>query len=265
MKKSELKSLLRVIIQEVIDAKKEKLTEAKGLSGFKKPSTKSSHTKKVANSKDLTGKTEPKEKAESKKLPLVKKPANPQKVGDLKEEILNMVREALDSHNMSEMARVKGAVGSKFKVQDANSPTGWSVKGHNTIPDGTPTEAPKGPYVAKGFNPNMGRPKKAGVNVDAGDDGADDDDSPEAVGGGFNSTIDVVIDGDKIGQLDLSKIKGSAAGYLGSMLRANGFVLKPDSSVSAKLDQYMDMYVDDMLPSGASLDLQLGTNSIELV
>jgi hypothetical protein len=265
MKKSELKSLLKVIVQEVIEAKKAQLSEAKGLSGFKKSSDKKDNTQMGKYDKNITSTDKPKEKSEGKKLPVVKKPANPQKVGDLKEEILNMVREALDSHNMSEMARVKGAVGSKFKVQDTNSPTGWSVKGHNTIPDGTPTEAPKGPYVAKGFNPNMGRPKKAGVNVDAGDDGADDDDSPEAVGGGFNSTIDVVIDGDKIGQLDLSKIKGSAAGYLGSMLRANGFVLKPDSGVSAKLDQYMDMYVDDMLPAGASLDLQLGTNSIELV
>lgn len=155
MKKSELKELLKVIVQEVVAAKQKKLNETKGLSGFKKAPESTEHTEKVADSKDLTGGA-PKEKEEGKKLPVVKKPANPQKVGDLKEEIIAMIRESIE-----EMARVKGAVGSKFKVQDPNSPTGWVVKGHKTIPDGTPTEAPKGPYVPKGDNPNMGRPKKA--------------------------------------------------------------------------------------------------------
>lgn len=154
MKKSELKALLKVIAEEVAAVKKEQLTESKGLSGFKKSKESTEHTEKVADSKSLTPTSEPKEKEEGKKLPVVKKPANPQKVGSIKEEILQMIREEID-----EMARVKGAVGSKFKVQDPNSPTGWVVKGHKTIPDGTPTEAPKGPYVKKGENPNLGRPK----------------------------------------------------------------------------------------------------------
>lgn len=157
MKKSELKSLLKVIVQEVIAAKKARLVETSGLSGYKKAPDSTEYTEKVADSKDLTGGA-PKEKEEGKKLPVVKKPATPQKVGSLKEEILQMIREEID-----EMARVKGAVGSKFKVQDPSSPTGWVVKGHKTIPDGTPTEAPKGPYVPKGENPNMGRPKKEPV------------------------------------------------------------------------------------------------------
>jgi hypothetical protein len=144
MKKSELKALLKVITEEVIAAKQEQLNETKGLSGMKKAPESTEHTENVADSKDLTGPA-PKEKEEGKKLPVVKKPANPQKVGSIKEEILQMIREEID-----EMARVKGAVGSKFKVKDANSPTGWVVKGHNTIPDGTPTEAPKGPYIKKG-------------------------------------------------------------------------------------------------------------------
>ncbi len=144
MKKSELKALLKVITEEVIAAKQEQLNETKGLSGMKKSPESTDHTEKVADSKDLTGPA-PKEKEEGKKLPVVKKPANPQKVGSIKEEILQMIREEID-----EMARVKGAVGSKFKVKDASSPTGWVVKGHNTIPDGTPTEAPKGPYIKKG-------------------------------------------------------------------------------------------------------------------
>lgn len=260
MKKSELKSLLKIIAEEVVAAKKAQLTESKGLSGMKKAPESTEHTEKVADSKDLTGGA-PKEKSEGKKTPVVKKPANPQKVGDLKEEIMQMIRESIE-----EMARVKGAVGSKFKVQDPNSPTGWVVKGHKTIPDGTPTEAPKGPYVPKGDNPNMGRPKKAAVDIGGDDDEADDDEAaPEAIGGVVNTKVDVVIDGDKIGELDLAKIKGSVAGYLSSMLRANNFVLKLDPSVNAKLDTFSDLFVDDKLPADATLNLQLGADSIKLI
>lgn len=157
MKKSELKSLLKVIIQEVVAAKQQHIDETKGLSGFKKSKDSTDHTENVASSKDLTGKG-PVEKQEGKKLPVVKKPATPQKVGSIKEEILEMIREAILEADIEEI-RVKGAVGSKFKVQDASSPTGYVVKGHKTIPDGTPTEAPKGPYVPKGIA-GMGRPKK---------------------------------------------------------------------------------------------------------
>jgi hypothetical protein len=121
MKKSELKALLKVIIQEVVAAKQKRIDETKRLSGFKKPST----------SKNM---------------------------GSLKEDILGMIREAIAESDIEEI-RVKGAVGSKFKVQDSSSPTGWVVKGHKTIPDGTPTEAPKGPYIPKGIA-GMGRPKK---------------------------------------------------------------------------------------------------------
>lgn len=159
MKKSELKELLKVIVQEVVASKQTQLNETNGLSGMQKAKESTEHTEKVADSKDLTD-PEPKEKEEGKKLPVVKKPANPQKVGNIKEEILTMIRESIE-----EMARVKGAVGNKFKAKDPNSPTGWVVKGHKTIPDGTPTEAPKGPYVPKGDNPNMGRPKVASAPI----------------------------------------------------------------------------------------------------
>jgi len=122
MKKSELKALLKVIIQEVVAVKQQRIDETKRLSGFKKPST----------SKNM---------------------------GSLKEDILGMIREAISESDIDE-ERTKGTIGSKFKVQDASSPTGWVVKNHKTIPDGTPTEAPKGPYQKLGSNPNMGRPKK---------------------------------------------------------------------------------------------------------
>jgi hypothetical protein len=262
------------------------------LSGFKKTSDKAEHTEDIATSKSLTPNSEPKEKAEGKKLPVVKKPATPQKVGDikegfgdmlhgyadwslfikdiagagtfivvglilgyiwlseklkdilrkiikvkvgqefdaylesraqelkndpaiqqaladpkhkglyaaiktklnqqdvemnkrvnskigytdlvsslgravsknaepttpsLKEEILGMVREALEQSRINEMPRTAGAISSKFKKEVA--PGKWVVSGHPSIPDGTPTEAPKGPYVPKGIA-GMGRPKK---------------------------------------------------------------------------------------------------------
>lgn len=95
MKKSELKELLKVIVQEVAAVKQAQLTETRGLSGMKKAAESTEHTEKVADSKDLTGPA-PKEKQEGKKLPVVKKPANPQKVGSIKEEIIQMIREEIE-------------------------------------------------------------------------------------------------------------------------------------------------------------------------
>jgi hypothetical protein len=249
MKKSELKSLLKIIVEEVQFAtKKGKLSEGKGLSGMKKAPESTEHTEKVADSKDLTGGA-PVEKEEGKKLPVVKKPSNPQKVGDLKEEILKMIREEID-----EMARVKGAVGSKFKVQDSNSPTGWSVKGHKTIPDGTPTEAPKGPYVPKGTG--MGRPSKTDTSVGA--------EPTEAA----NSKIVVIFDGDNLGELDMNRVKGSLMGYVKSFLGGNNVFLdiyKIDPSVQAKLDELSDMYSDGKLSVGTELNLIVDKDTVKAV
>jgi hypothetical protein len=250
MKKSELKSLLKIIAEEVIAAKKAKLNESsKGLSGMKKAPESTEHTEKVADSKDLTGPA-PKEKEEGKKLPIVKKPSNPQKVGDLKEEILAMIRESIE-----EMARTAGSVGAKFKVQDPNSPTGWSVKGHKTIPDGTPTEAPKGPYVPKGIS-GMGRPKKT--------DGAPSVEPTEAA----NSKIVVIFDGDNLGELDFNRVKGSLMGYVKSFLSGNNVFLdiyKIDPSVQAKLDQLSDMYSDGKLSVGTELNLIVDKDTVKAV
>lgn len=251
MKKSELKALLKIITEEVVAAKRAQLNETKGLSGMKKSAESTEHTEKVAASKDLTGPA-PKEKQEGKKLPVVKKPANPKTVGSLKEEILNMIREEID-----EMARVKGAVGNKFKVEDPSSPTGWVVKGHKTIPDGTPVEGPKG---------NVNRPNKDVEDIESGsdDDVADDEAAPESSGSGVNTKVAIVVDGDEIGDLDLAKIRGSLSGYLSSMLRARNFVLKLNPEVNAKLDEFSDLFADDKLPSNATLNLSLGATTIDL-
>jgi len=115
MKKSELKALLRIITEEVVASKKAKLNENKGLSGFKKSKESTEHTEKVADAKSLTPTSEPKEKEEGKKLPVVKKPANPQKVGSIKEEILQMIREEIEEA----MGRPK--LGSVGPEADANT------------------------------------------------------------------------------------------------------------------------------------------------
>jgi hypothetical protein len=102
------------------------------LSGFKKTKESTDHTENVADSKSLTPTSEPKEKEEGKKLPEVQKPANPQKVGNIKEEILSMIREEIEEY------RTKGALGAKNP--------------NRTTPVKT--------YTKKGLNPNMGRPSK---------------------------------------------------------------------------------------------------------
>ena len=188
MKKSELKALLKIIVQEAIAANKQRLSETKGLSGFKKSKDSTEHTEKVATSKDLTGKSEPKETKEGKKLPVVKKPATPQKVGSIKEEILGMIREAIAEAGLDEMARTAGAVDPQYRKEI--EPGKWVIMGHpnqQKYPDGSPTTAPKGPYVPKGIA-GMGRPKKdvtepatvgADANGDAGgEEDADDDSTP---------------------------------------------------------------------------------------
>ena len=284
MKKSELKQLIKVIVQEAVVARQQTLKESKGLSGFKKTSDSVEHTEKIATEKNLTANSEPKEKAEGKKLPVVKKPSTP---SVMKEDVVAMIREELEKHRTDEMARTPASIrdgvaygiGNKFKVQDTNSPTGWSIKGHpnpELYPDGMPTEAPKGPYVPKGDNPNMGRPKKdaaapstiPSTNVTTRVPTTTRTMIPKTKqyqNDEFNSKIDVVINGETIGELDFATIKGSVAGYLSSMLRANDFILKLDPSVTAKLEKLSDLFVDDKLPAGSTLDLALGSNSIELV
>jgi len=161
MKKSELKELLKVIAEEVIAVKKSKLDETKGLSGFKKAKESTDHTENVADSKSLTTTSEPKEKKEGKKLPVVKKPANPQKVGSIKEEILSMIREEIEE------IRKKGAVDAQYRKEI--EPGKWVIMGHpnqNKFPDGTPTFAPKTKNQPTGTNPNMGRPRKSSTASD---------------------------------------------------------------------------------------------------
>lgn len=78
------------------------LDEVKGLSGMKKAATKLDNTQMGYKDKSVTSTTEPKEKTDGKKLPVVKKPATPQIV---KETLLALVKEAVEEY------RTKGALG----------------------------------------------------------------------------------------------------------------------------------------------------------
>lgn len=158
MKKSQLKTLLRIITEEVIAAKQKQLNETKGLSGMKAAKESKEHTETISDSKDLTG-SSPEEKTEGKKLPVVKKPANPQ-VG-IKEEILTMIREAIEEAVVDEERGRKpltydektntiSGIGSKFMVKDPSSPTGYATTKPYTIkstgkvlPAGTPAQPNK--------------------------------------------------------------------------------------------------------------------------
>lgn len=171
MKKSELKQLIKTIVSEVVAVKQQRLAEAKGLSGFKKSSGKSTHTEKVSTAKTLTSTTKPTEKKEGRKLPVKDKksntttdhfvgkkstPAAPSSekkekarpVGtkkSLKEDIMDMIRETLEAHRMEEMAKtavsfdgktLKGSISAGLRSQDPKSPTGWSLNAPYKTKDG---------------------------------------------------------------------------------------------------------------------------------
>jgi hypothetical protein len=276
MKKSELKQLIKVIVQEAVLVRQQKLEESKGLSGFKKTTDSVEHTEKIATEKNLTANSEPKEKAEGKKLPVVKKPSTP---SVMKEDVVAMIREELEKRRTDEMARtaagikdgVAYGIGNKFKVEDANSPTGWAIKGHpnpELYPDGMPTEAPKGPYVPKGENPNMGRPKKAipalSTDVgsdDVGDDSEEDDDEGDSqpmTSAKPNSKVIVKLNGKKIGIFDFRLPSGKISNdnmekNLYRIEDLANYNLTP--SVAEKYQEIQDLFFDDKLPQGATLDL----------
>jgi len=95
----------------------------------------------------------------------------------LKEDILVMIREALETHHVNEMAKkpiafdgktLSGSISNSLRTQDPKSPTGWSLntnyklKDGTVVPVGTPVDAPAMTgknYVPKGAS-NTGRPKK---------------------------------------------------------------------------------------------------------
>ena len=241
MTKKELKDLIRETL----------LEGKKGLSGMKKTSDKKENTKMKSGDKTITKTTEPKEKTEGKKLPVVKKPKNP-KGEKIKEAILNMVRDVI-AESIEEMARtaaemgedgiVHGGIGTNNRRQDPKSPTGWSIVNHKKFPDGTPCDAPKNTganYVKKGDNPNMGRPTSTVKQKKMAN-------SP---------TITVNINGKAIGQFDLSQAEDTEI-----FEKFKEFVQKKvpaieffDDSVDAKVLDFKDMLENGSIPDNAVLD-----------
>jgi hypothetical protein len=299
MKKSELKQLIKVIVQEAVVARQQKLEESKGLSGFKKTPDSIEHTEKIATEKNLTANSEPKEKAEGKKLPVVKKPATP---SVMKEDVVAMIREELEKHRTDEMAKRAAAFNPDTGILDASvspdrrkpdptSPTGYRLIGKfelkdpitkkviQVVPDGTPITAPSGPYQRTSDNPNMGRPKKdatapstipsaatstsAGSNdsEDASEDDEDDEDDGDdqpMTSAKPNSKVIVKLNGKKIGNFDFRLPSGKISNdtmekNLYRIEDLANYNLTP--SVSGKYQELEDLFYDDKLPQGSTLDL----------
>lgn len=292
MKKSELKQLIKVIVQEAVLVRQQKLEESKGLSGFKKTTDSVEHTEKIATEKNLTANSEPKEKAEGKKLPVVKKPSTP---SVMKEDVVAMIREELEKHRTDEMAKraaafnpdtgiLDASVSPDRRKPDSTSPTGYRLIGKfelkdpitkkviQVVPDGTPIIAPSGPYQRTSDNPNMGRPKKdaaapstipsTNVGSDDGDDDSEDDgddgDDQPMTSAKPNSKVIVKLNGKKIGIFDFRLPSGKISNdnmekNLYRIEDLANYNLTP--SVAEKYQEIQDLFFDDKLPQGATLDL----------
>ena len=292
MKKSELKQLIKVIVQEAVLVRQQKLEESKGLSGFKKTTDSVEHTEKIATEKNLTANSEPKEKAEGKKLPVVKKPSTP---SVMKEDVVAMIREELEKHRTDEMAKraaafnpdtgiLDASVSPDRRKPDSTSPTGYRLIGKfelkdpitkkviQVVPDGTPIIAPSGPYQRTSDNPNMGRPKKdaaapsttPSTNVgsddgeDDSEDGEDDVDDQPMTSVKPNSKVIVKLNGKKIGIFDFRLPSGKISNdnmekNLYRIEDLANYNLTP--SVAEKYQEIQDLFFDDKLSQGATLDL----------
>ena len=294
MKKSELKQLIKVIVQEAVLVRQQKLEESKGLSGFKKTTDSVEHTEKIATEKNLTANSEPKEKAEGKKLPVVKKPSTP---SVMKEDVVAMIREELEKHRTDEMAKraaafnpdtgiLDASVSPDRRKPDSTSPTGYRLIGKfelkdpitkkviQVVPDGTPIIAPSGPYQRTSDNPNMGRPKKdaaapsttPSTNVgsddgeDDSEDGEDDVDDQPMTSVKPNSKVIVKLNGKKIGIFDFRLPSGKISNdnmekNLYRIEDLANYNLTP--SVAEKYQEIQDLFFDDKLSQGATLDLMV--------
>jgi len=260
MKKTQLKALLKVIIQEVVAAKQKRIDETKRLSGLKKSPT----------SKNM---------------------------GGLKEDILGMIREELERHPTNELAKrtasldpdtgiLDASVSADRRKPDSTSPTGYRLIGKfeikdlltkkviQVVPDGTPITAPSGPYQKTSNNPNMGRPTKdaaapstipstapstnVGSDDNEDDDDEDDGDDQPMTSAKPNSKVIVKLNGTKIGNFDFRLPSGkiSSDDMEKNLYRIQDLAkydLTP--SVSAKYQELEDLFYVDKLPQSSTLDL----------
>lgn len=238
--RKKLKSVVQEVLSEMINAKAKKSLSDKKTEKMKPAKLPQNNTQMKSGDKTITSTAAPKEKAEGKKLPVVKKPATPTVSKEsLKESVIRMIREELEEMARTPMTVNNGVVsgaGSKFIVQDPASSTGYSLKGHPKFPDGTPAAAPKGPYVPKG-QVGMGRPA-----------------SEENV----NGSIDVKVDGKSLGSFDLNaKLPSGKPDMTPMQKRLRQFIYNEpdmaayeiDQSVAAKFEQLSDLDLDGKLTS----------------
>jgi hypothetical protein len=256
MKKTQLKALLKVIIQEVVAAKQKRIDETKRLSGLKKSPT----------SKNM---------------------------GGLKEDILGMIREELEKHPTNEHAKrtasldpdtgiLDASVSADRRKPDSTSPTGYRLIGKfeikdlltqkviQVVPDGTPITAPS--HQKASNNPNMGRPKKdaaapstipstapsTNVGSDDNEDDEDDGDDQPMTSAKPNSKVIVKLNGKKIGNFDFRLPSGkiSADTMEKNLYRIEelaNYNLTP--SVEEKYKELEDLFYADKLLQGSTLDL----------
>lgn len=226
-----------------------------GASTMKKSSDKKDNTQMGYKDKNITSTAKPTEKKEGKKLPVKDSTKNTEKnhvAGGLKS------TPALPSGEKQEKARPTGGHGAKNlkeeilqiireEIEEYRTKGALGAKNPNRV-------APVKKYVPQGIA-GMGRPKKADVQSF---------DDPAA----SSSIVRIVFDGDDLGEIDLNRVKGSSMGYLKAFLSGSNVSLdlyKVDQSVQAKLDEFNDAYVDDILPSDATLNLQVVGDTVKAV
>lgn len=261
--KTETRNKLKAIVQEVLsemtnnEAKKSIPTEK--TEAMKKAALPQDNTQMKAHDKSVTSTSEPKEKTESKKLPVVKKPATPTVAKEsLKESIIKMIREELDEMARTPMTINNGVVsgaGAKFIVKDESSSTGYALKGHPKFPDGTPAQPPKGPYVKKGNRPD-----------------ADGDDFEGPPAEEADSSIEVKANGKSIGTFDLNgKLPSGKPDMTPLQTRLKKFIYNDpdmsafaiDPSVIAKFEQLSDLDVDGkLMPSLKTVNLRVANGKL---
>jgi hypothetical protein len=213
MKKSELRQVIKVIVNEVRAVQAERILESKkGLSGMKKTSDKKDNTQMGYEDKTITSTTKPTEKKEGKKLPVKDKNTKGNTETDhtvsdkstptIKEELIKMIREALTTH----------VAGSQPPVDSAGTPP--------TEPVGAEDEEEKQPEAA---------PLNSLVNV--------------FINGVKTATIDLKKDKRSAEAIVASALYGKGKNLDYDM----------DANVVPKMEELSDLFIDDKLPANAGL------------
>ena len=109
--RKKLKSVVQEVLSEMINAKAKKSLSDKKTEKMKPAKLPQNNTQMKSGDKTITSTAAPKEKAEGKKLPVVKKPATPTVSKEsLKESVIRMIREELEEMARTPMTVNNGVV-----------------------------------------------------------------------------------------------------------------------------------------------------------